>query len=379
MVISRDQERLSIIGLHLVPEIGPHRFKNLVDRFGSAFLAISAGSSDIASVEDIPRKTALAITAAKLLEDAGREIERAEKAGVEIITCIDENYPEPFKNITGGPVVIYVKGKITPADSLSVAIVGTRRPTSYGKAAAEKFARELAMSGVTTVSGLARGIDSEAHEASIAAGGRTIAVLGNGLNRHYPPENRKLEDKIAGCGALITEFAMDVAPDRCNFPRRNRLISAFALATLVVEADEKSGALITAKFCAEQGKDVFAVPGPIFSKYSKGPHMLLRQGAHLAESANDVLEEIRPLADVFGTAKPRTQEPADYTMDLEGVENKIMKLLENNFNGISADKLSSALDLSPAEIFPSLTTLEIKGYIRCLPGKSYVRNRAESY
>jgi DNA processing protein len=378
MGISSDKERLSIIGLHLVPEIGPHRFKNLVARFGSAFSAINADVSDIALVEDIPHKTAHSINASMLLEDAEKEIGKTKKAGADIITCIDEGYPEAFKNIAGGPIVIYVRGSIVAGDSLSVAVIGTRRPTSYGRAAAERFSRELAISGVTTVSGLARGIDSEVHSASISAGGRTIAVLGNGLNWHYPPENRKLEDNIASHGALITEFAMDVSPDKCNFPRRNRLISAFALATLIIEADEKSGALITAKYCAEQGKDVFAVPGPVFSKYSKGPHMLIKQGAHLAETAYDILEEIRPMAEAFGTAKVEPEKRPLETTDFEGVESRIMALLENNFNGISADKLSAVLGLAPAEIFSSLTTLEIKGYIKCLPGKSYVRNRSES-
>jgi DNA processing protein len=167
---------------------------------------------------------------------------------------------------------------------------------------------------------------------------------------------------------------MDTGPDRGNFPRRNRLISAFSLAALVVEAGEKSGALITAKYCAEQGKDVFAVPGPVFSRYSKGPHMLIKQGAHIAESAQDIFEEIMPLAGVFKKNKQKYEERLPDIQHYEGVEEKIMEILENNFNGMSADRLSAVLDLSPAEISPSLTTLEIKGCIRCLPGKSYVRN-----
>jgi len=374
MGICLEQERQAIIGLSLVTEIGPRRFKNLMDRFGSGSAVLAAGATEIAAVEDILPRIAGKIAGPRLLDEAGREIEKARASGAEIITCADDGYPEAFRNIPDSPIVIYVRGKISEEDSLSVAIVGTRHPTSYGRAAAERFSREFADCGVTTVSGLARGIDTEVHCASVSAGARTIAVLGNGLNRHYPPENRKLEDKIVRQGALISEFAMDVSPDRGNFPRRNRLISAFSLATLVVEADEKSGALITAKYSAEQGKDVFALPGPVFSIYSRGPHMLIKQGAHLAETASDIFEEIKPLAEALRKSRLKADERPMELPAFEGVEEKIMEMLENDFNGVSADRLSAALKLSPAEIFPSLTILEIKGFIRCLPGKAYIRN-----
>jgi len=374
MDIDREKERLSIIAMNLAPEIGPHRFKNLIGRFGSAADALAAGAGELAAVEGISQKVAQKLSGGKLIEDAEKEIKNAGSSGIEIITCVEDEYPAAFKDISGGPLVIYVKGSILPGDSLSVAIVGTRRPTSYGRAAAGMFSRELAGLGATTVSGLARGIDTEVHTESISAGGRTIAFLGNGLNIHYPPENRKLEDNIVKHGALISEFPLDTQPDKGNFPRRNRLISAFSLATLVVEAAEKSGALITAKYCAEQGKDVFAVPGPVFSSYSKGPHMLLKQGARLAENSQDIIDEIGPLAEAFRKRKPKPAEQPPETEDFDGMEERIMKLLENDFNGISAERLSSALGLAPAEVFATLTTLEIKGYIRCLPGKSYIRN-----
>jgi len=239
---------------------------------------------------------------------------------------------------------------------------------------ARAISRELAILGITTVSGLARGIDTEVHNVTLSAGGKTIAVLGNGLGKHYPPENRKLEDRIAACGAIVSEFSMDTGPDKGNFPRRNRLISGLALATLVAEADEKSGALITAKYALEQGKDVFAVPGPVFSKYSKGTHLLIKQGAKLTESAQDIIEEIKPLEKIL-TKRAKTRFPvADDAEEMEDTEEKIMQIIEVNFGGVSADRISALLKLEPAEIFSSLTTLEVKGYIRCLPGKTYIKN-----
>jgi DNA processing protein len=371
----QENEKLAVIRLNLIDEIGPVRFKNLITHFGSAHNVFSANKSEIAAVEGISALVANKVAETKNTATAEKEIESANNAGVKIIAYNEDSYPCSLKDIYDAPAVIYVRGDVSACNDLGIAVVGTRHPTAYGLSVTRVFSRDLALLGVATVSGLARGIDTEAHNSTLAAGGRTIAVLGNGLGKHYPPENRKLEDKIADFGAVVSEFSMDTDPDKCNFPRRNRLISGLSLATLVIEADEKSGALITAKYALEQGKDVFAVPGPVFSKYSKGPHLLIKQGARLTESAQDIVDEIRPLAELF-KKRATIRVPAADSADegIEGSEKKIMKLVESNFGGVSADMISAVLKLGPAEISSTLTTLEIKGYIRCLPGNMYIKN-----
>jgi DNA processing protein len=306
--------------------------------------------------------------------DAAREIERAEKAGVRILTCADDAYPAALRTIAGPPPVLYVRGALTADDESAVALVGTRHPTAYGRSVASSFARDFAAAGVTTVSGLARGIDTEVHRATLAAGGRTIAVLGNGLNCHYPRENRALEDQVAERGALVSEFPMDFPPDKTNFPRRNRIIAGLALATLVVEADVRSGALITAGFALEQGKDVFAVPGSVFSKYSQGPHSLLRQGAAVAASAAEVIEAIRPLAAWSARAhRPPAAAPAMPLLDEP--QQRILSLLTGEPEGISIDAIGARAALPAGEVARCLLDLELKGLVRSLPGRVYIRSQ----
>ncbi|MHB9155315.1 MAG: DNA-processing protein DprA [Endomicrobiales bacterium] len=372
---SLSPEQRALLTLHLVPEVGPKRCMSLLRHFGSAREALGAPVSELSCVEDISQNLAAKIACARERGEAEREMALAEKLGVRILTCQDPEYPETVRMLPDYPAVLYVRGTLTPADTLSVALVGTRRPTAYGRNVASRFARELAGLGVTTVSGLARGIDTEVHDASLSAGGRTLAVLGNGLNRHYPPENRKLEEKLMRSGALVSEFPLDFPPDRANFPRRNRIIAALALATVVVEADIKSGALITSSFALEQGKDVFAVPGPIFSPVSRGTHHLLKSGAGCAESADDIVEAIRPLAEWVRRKRALPPPPAEELPLAGSGEEKILSLLEEHCEGVTVDQLVGRLRLPLSELSTALLELEMKGLVRALPGKLYVKNR----
>jgi DNA processing protein len=367
-------EQRSIITLHLLGDIGPRRFGSLVAYFGSATAVLQASENEITAVEGMTPALASVVAQAHRTVDVEKELERAAKAGARIYTCSDDGYPAELRNLSAAPPVVYVLGAITTADVCSVALVGSRRPTPYGKSVASQLSRDFVHAGVTTVSGLARGIDSEVHAATLTAGGRTIAVLGNGLNVHYPPENRTLADKIAARGALVSEFPMDFPPDRPNFPRRNRIISGLALATVVVEADIKSGALITAGFALEQGKDVFAVPGSIYSKYSAGPHSLLKQGAHLAQAAEDVLEVIQPLADWRRRRSAVPSAPEELVL-VDGPQKDILAALEQQPDGVSVDGLSAGLAVLPGELAKHLLDLELRGLIRCLPGKVYIKNQ----
>ena len=368
-------EQRSIIALNLIPYLGYGQYQKLVTHFGTARDAFVAPEKDIFSVEGITPKAAKDIGRARAGLDIDKEIEDAERAGIRIITCVDEDYPASLKDILDYPPLIYMLGSLKNVDLSSVSIVGTRTPTNYGASVARNFAGAFAEARITCVSGLARGIDSEVHKTCIENSGRTIAVLGNGLSYHYPPENRKLEQKIAANGALISEFPMGASPDKANFPRRNRIIAALSLATVVIEASEKSGSLITARFALEQGKEVFAVPGPIFSKESKGSNGLLKSGAILAESADDVIDGISPFKRLFKKRKKADIGETEEAVPVEGTEAKILSLLENEMNGVSIDLITERAGVPSSEIAASLMRLELKGKVRSLPGKIYVKYR----
>ncbi|MDI6642402.1 MAG: DNA-processing protein DprA, partial [Elusimicrobiota bacterium] len=268
--------------LNMVPDIGPIRANRLVSYFGTAAKVFESYPEEIAAAAEISTNLARKILRSMSEIQIDKELEKIKKSNVEVLITTDEKYPPQLKVLPDPPIVLYLRGKLDKRSSYSIAIVGTRRPTEYGRIIAEKLASELSEFGVTIVSGLARGIDTCTHKATIESGGKTIAVLGNGLCIHYPPENRKLEEEIIKHnGAIISEFPMSCLPEKGNFPRRNRLIAGLSLGTVVIEADEKSGALITSKYAAEQGKEIFAVPGNIFNRNSKGPHMLIKQGAKL--------------------------------------------------------------------------------------------------
>jgi DNA processing protein len=287
-----DNFKKGLILLNMVQDIGYIRLKGLLDEFKSPENILRAPIDKLRSVKGIGPSIAKAVKSAGSDYDVEKEIALAEKSGVVILTVFDEDYPENLKNIYDPPVILYVKGTIKKEDSLAVSIVGSRKCTYYGMNMADNIAEKLAFQGVTVVSGLARGIDTAAHKGALKAG-RTIAVLGSGLGNIYPAENKPLSEKIAQNGAVISEFPMLMPPNKTNFPQRNRIISGLSMAVLVVEAANKSGALITADFALEQGRDVFAVPGAAGRLSSAGTNSLIKQGAKLIDSAEDILEELK--------------------------------------------------------------------------------------
>jgi len=355
----------------LAPAAGPARFQKLKERFGSAAAALKAPASDW-TAEDVSAAQA-ARWKDDLNEAAGRlPAERAlvEKHGARLLIDADEEYPAGLKTLDDRPIVLYIKGDWRPLDALSVAIVGSRTPTAYGRAVAERLAGDLAKAGVTVVSGLARGIDTAAHQAAVGNKGRTTGVLGSGLDQLYPRENARLADRMAAQGAVISEFPMTTPPDRPNFPRRNRLIAALSLATVVVEAREASGALITARLAAEQGREVFAVPGSVLSPMSKGPHRLLKQGARVLESVEDIFETLEPFRELLARATAAKEPPAA-PLDLSEPERKIWKHVSLEPAGV--DGLAVKSGLAAAAVSSTLLNLELKGLVRLMPGKTYVR------
>ena len=287
-----DNFKKGLILLNMVQDIGYIRLKGLLDEFKSPENILRAPVEGLRSVKGIGPSIAKAVKNAGSDYDVEKEIALAEKSGVVILTVFDEDYPERLKNIYDPPVILYVKGSIKKEDSLAVSIVGSRKCTYYGMNMADNIAEKLAFSGVTVVSGLARGIDTAAHKGALKSG-RTIAVLGSGLGNIYPAENKPLSEKIAQNGAVVSEFPMHMPPNKNNFPQRNRIISGLSVAVLVVEAANKSGALITADFALEQGRDVFAVPGAAGRLSSAGTNSLIKQGAKLIDSAEDILEELK--------------------------------------------------------------------------------------
>jgi DNA processing protein len=263
-------------------------------------------------------------------------------------------------------------GDRRPLDGLAVAVVGSREPTIYGRAVTERLSRDLSEAGVTIVSGLARGVDSVAHEAVVQCGGRTFGIMGSGFGRFYPPENRPLAARMAKDGVVVTEYAWPMDPLPVNFPRRNRLISGMSLGVIVVEAGIQSGALITARLAADQGREVFAVPGPIFSEKSAGPHRLLKEGAHPVESAQDVLDALSMFRDL--PPRPRPAKPRKAPASLAPPEAAVLDRITLDPSGL--DALSSATGMAPGVLAAALLNLELKGLVRALPGKSYVRAEA---
>jgi len=278
----------------MVEGFGSGALRNLLEFFVSP-KEILENTDRLTKFPGITQTLAEKIAWVKKQADPFRELELAAKEHIRIVSIFDESYPTNLKNIFSPPILLYVKGKLLTRDVAGVAMVGSRRPTPYGRLTAERLSAELAGRGITVVSGMARGIDTATHKSALKAGGRTIAVLGSGLDIIYPAENRALAEQIASSGAVISEFPMGTRPLRKNFPRRNRVISGLSLGVVVVEAAQKSGSLITAGFALDQGREVFAVPGKIDSYASKGTHSLIKQGAKLVEDSEDIIEELRPI------------------------------------------------------------------------------------
>jgi DNA processing protein len=305
-------------------------------------------------------------------DEAEKEIIRAENAAVKIVPFTDSSYPARLRMIPDPPPLLYLKGEIRREDEKAVAVVGSRSTSDYGRRVARDLCRGLASLGFTVVSGMARGIDGTAHETSLNAGGRTIAVLGSGVDRVYPAEHDKLYRRISENGGVISEFPMGTRPLAFNFPARNRVISGLSLGVVVVEATEKSGSLITAALALEQGREVFAVPGEVGASRSRGAHRLIRQGAKLVETVDDIMEEIAPqLLARSGKAvsAPRRTLPQNLGVEFQ----KIFALFEER--PLQIDEIIESSGYSPSRVSEILLELELQAYIRQLPGKKYTVER----
>jgi DNA processing protein len=365
-------ETLDLLALSLIPGLGPRLTEALLARFGSAAAIRRASTRDLQEVTHIGPKLAARFATALAQIDLERELELLEKHQVHLLTRSDSAYPSALKEIGDHPHLLFVRGAIEPNDAKAVGIVGSRQHTEYGRRTTERLSHGLARAGFTIVSGLARGIDGIAHRAALEADGRTIAVLAGGLSRIYPPEHADLAEQIARHGALMTETPMQVAPQPGMFPARNRLISGMCQAVIVVEAHEKSGALITARHALEQNREVFAVPGPVDSIASAGCMKLLRQGAKLIRGVEDVLEDLQGLSGTVSTAdKSLFPPPAVAPPDLTGDPKAIWDALHDG--PLFIDQLAQRLSLTIPEISKALTTLELKRLVVRKPGNQLER------
>ena len=357
----------ALVALNMA-RVGSARLKALTDAFGSPEAVMEAPRSRLEMVEGIGPGTAQAVAGFDR-RGLDRELRAAARKRVDIITSGDEGYPRLLKAIYDPPPVLYVSGKIDERDGLSMAIVGSRIASLYGLTQARKFAAQLSEAGFTVVSGMARGIDTQAHAGALGRGGRTIAVLGSGLGRIYPPENRELARQIAESGAVVTEFPMDTAPLRQNFPARNRIISGLSLGVLVVEAARNSGALITADFALEQCREVFAVPGTVDSPGASGTNDLIRQGAKLAASAEDILEEF-PFLGKRGESKGLTGQGRKKPV---GPEEKMLYGIISGGEP-TIDDLADRSGIGIVRLPGLLLKMQLDKIIKRLPGNRFSRN-----
>ncbi|MGB9597116.1 MAG: DNA-processing protein DprA [Candidatus Poribacteria bacterium] len=357
--------------LNMIPGVGSLTFQRLIKFFGSPSLVLGASPRELAMVRGITPAVCQSIVDNRANIKIDEELRLIEKYNCKIITIEDQTYPQSLKAIHDPPPLLYVKGELTDSDSNSIAIVGTRNATPYGKMAAEKISSQLASRGITIVSGLAQGIDTYAHKGALSVGGRTIAVLGNGLDIIYPSENAKLFEEIVNSGAVISELPMGTQPRRAIFPQRNRIISGISLGTLVIEASKQSGALITADLALEQGREVFAVPGQIFSEESKGTNWLIKQGAKLVESVEDILEEL-PSSSFNQTLEDNIKtEDMIIESQLSGDETAVWNVIGSS--PIHIDDISKQSNLPVFKVCSVLVMLELKGLVQQLSGKMFIR------
>ncbi len=372
-----EDEKRCLAALASIPDIGPLTIKKLLVAFESAQAVFGAAAAELAATGVGPKRVN-AILRFSDWQGVRRMLERAEAAGMEVITIGGRGYPPTLALIPDCPPVLYVKGEIRKDDKYALGIVGTRKPTYYGLAQAENLAAGLAKKGFTVVSGLARGIDSAAHRGALKAGGRSIAVMGSGLDVPYPPENAVLMQKLAAGGAVITEFPPGTAPNKENFPRRNRIISALSLGILVVEAGKGSGSLITAECALEQGKEVFSIPGNISSAVSLGTNELIKRGARVVTGIDDIIEELAPVLKGFiaegklqtscSPAKPLGN-PLSSNEKLSPDERLVMGALGPEPRHI--DEVARELGFDAPRIMGVLLSLELKGVIRQSAGKKF--------
>lgn len=356
------------VAINLVPGLGSVLIKRLLERFKTPEAVFQASIKELLMIEGLNEKVAHEILKGPPEQKVYRELSLIKEIGGRVISFDDEDYPQRLKEIYDPPPILYLRGEFKKEDELAVSIVGSRRTSPYGRWVTEKLSQELASHGVTIISGMARGIDSVAHLGALSAGGRTIAVLGCGVDRVYPSENRVLFQRIIDHGAVVSEFPMGSPPEGSHFPKRNRIISGLSIGVVVVEASEESGSLITAHYALEQGREVFAVPGNIGTKGSRGTHLLIRQGAKLIESSEDILEEILPQ---WKREKERLEEIETPEPELTPEEREIYKQMGEN--PLHIDTIIRESGLDPGKVSSLLLNLELKGLIVQWPGKCFSR------
>jgi DNA processing protein len=367
------EPREALVALNLIEHVGPVRVRQMLEHFGDAPAILRASKSQLLQVRGIGEDTAGAIAAWEKTTDLSAELKRIAEFGCHIVTQDDPVYPESLRQIYDPPIVLYVKGELSAKDKNSVAMVGSRMTTHYGIETARKLAYQLAYLGVTVVSGGARGIDTAAHQGALSGKGRTVAVLGTGINLVTPPENAKLFEQIAANGALITQFPFNRPADKQSFPIRNRIVAGMTLGTVVVEANLTSGALITANFAIEYGRQVFAVPGRIDSPRSKGCHDLIKKGAKLCEGAEDILSEFEYLFPASNRPPSAGQTGVLPALELSDNEQKVYDALDQE--EVSIDDVIRKSGLPSSAVSVALLSLEMKRLVRQLPGKMFVRNQ----
>jgi DNA processing protein len=359
------------VRLACVPGVGPRLRRRLLDRFGSPRAVFAASAADVAAVDGIGRRLAADLAELAAAPTADDVLDLCRRESVDVVVQGAVGYPPLLSRIDDPPGLLFVRGRLAPRDALAVAIVGARHATAYGQKVARQLAAALARAGYTVVSGLARGIDAAAHRGALEAGGRTIAVLGSGVLSIYPPEHGDLARQVIDAGAVISELPPLAEPMPGTFPQRNRIVSGLSLGVVVVQAADRSGALITARLAGEQGREVFAVPGAIDCRMSRGCHRLLRDGAKLVESVDDVLEELGPLFETTTSAEGRTvHSPAE--LQLGDVERRVLdacdSLAEGGAGGAAIDDVVDASSLAASQVLAAIGALEMRRIIRRLPG-----------
>ena len=368
----------ALLRMSMCKNVGPHVIFSLLDYFGSPDRALTAPRAELAKVDGVPSDAVEGLVRGPAAGALSEELDLLEKHTVRLVPCFSDDYPKPLKELERGkPPLLRIKGTYEEQDSLCIALVGSRRCSHYGRKQASRLATQLASMGFTIISGFARGIDAAAHRGALRAGGRTIAVMGCGLAHTYPKEHSDMVEEVASNGALVSELPMDTPVMRSNFPPRNRLISGLSLGVVVVEAAKRSGSLITARWAAEHGKTVMAVPGNVDRTSSHGCHQLIRDGAILVENARDVAESLGPLSQPVkdpGTpdSEQETREMDDpRVLSLNKRERRIFELL--GYSPRHIDSLVDETELPASMVSSALLTLEVKGLITQLSGSRYVR------
>jgi DNA processing protein len=370
-----DRDVFYWLALNLTPGIGATLSKRLLERFGSPEAVFRAAAGELRKIEGLGEKVAETLQRGPSASLVERELSLVNEAGGRLVTLRDSSYPARLKEIYDPPPVLYVRGELRQEDDLSISIVGSRKTSSYGRGITERISQDLARCGVTIVSGMARGIDSVAHWGALLAGGRTIAVLGCGIDVIYPPENRPLFGRIIEQGAVLSEFRMGSLPEGGHFPKRNRIISGMSRGVVVVQAGMKSGSLITARYALDQGRDVYAVPGNVGSQSSQGSNWLIKQGAKLVESSQDVLEEILPGGRTGGKEGAAAESRPVPVLPEE--EKRLFELLGED--PLHIDEIICRSGMEAGRVSSLLLTLEIKGLISQWSGKCFTKKREGSY